>query len=324
MQYSEGNLIDGRYVLEKMIGSGGFGEVWLARDNQTDLEVAVKIYVAMDQQGLDDFRKEFQLSFNLNHTNLLHANYLGINTKDNRPFLVMPFCPRGSSTKRAGDMTEREIWKFLKDVSAGLAYLHAQTPPIIHQDIKPDNILVLQNGDFVVTDFGISKQLRLSMRRSASSNSAGAVAYMGPERFNKNYQTIKASDIWSLGASAYELATGDLPFSGMGGAFQKRGAEIPDLPGYSPELNNLIAGCLASETWDRPTAQQINDYTTAYLNGGHPAVTWSAPQVLPSRRSGTHRTFGAAAPRKRVPAWVYALVAVAGIVVGGLIRIFLV
>ena len=194
MQYSEGNLIDGRYVLEKMIGSGGFGEVWLARDNQTDMEVAIKIYVAMDKQGLEDFRKEFQLSFNLNHTNLLHANYLGINTEDNRPFLVMPFCPRGSSTKYAGNMTEQEIWKFLKDVSAGLAYLHAQDPPIIHQDIKPDNILVLQNGDFVVTDFGISKQLRLSMRRSASSNSAGAVAYMGPERFNKNYQTIKASD----------------------------------------------------------------------------------------------------------------------------------
>ena len=324
MQYSEGNLIDGRYVLEKMIGSGGFGEVWLARDNQTDMEVAIKIYVAMDKQGLEDFRKEFQLSFNLNHTNLLHANYLGINTEDNRPFLVMPFCPRGSSTKYAGNMTEQDIWKFLKDVSAGLAYLHAQDPPIIHQDIKPDNILVLQNGDFVVTDFGISKQLRLSMRRSASSNSAGAVAYMGPERFNKNYQTIKASDIWSLGASAYELATGDLPFAGMGGSFQKRGAEIPDLPNYSLELSNLIAGCLASDTWDRPTAQQINDYATAILNGGHPAVTWSAPQAKPTVRTGPLHPFGVNSSRKRTPAWVYALVAVVGIVVGGLIRILLV
>lgn len=305
MQYSEGYLIDGRYVLEKMIGSGSFGEVWRARDNQTDVEVAVKIYVAMDQKGLEDFRKEFQLSFNLNHTNLLHANYLGINTEDNRPFLVMPFCSRGASTRYAGNMSERELWKFLKDVSAGLAYLHAQQPPIIHQDIKPDNILVLQNGDFVVTDFGISKQLRMSMRRSASRNSAGAVAYMGPERFNKTYQTIKASDIWSLGASVYELATGDLPFSGMGGAFQKRGAETPDLPGFSPELEKMIASCLALETWDRPTAQQINEYATAWLNGNMPAT---------ERKKST---------RKRVPAWVYAVVAVAGLLVGGLIRYFL-
>ena len=319
MQYKEGNLIDGRYLLEKMIGSGSFGEVWRARDKQTDVEVAVKIYVAMDEQGLEDFRKEFQLSFNLNHTNLLHANYLGINTEDRRPFLVMPFCARGSVSRSAGHMTENEIWHFLHDVSAGLAYLHAQDPPIIHQDIKPDNILVLANGDFVVTDFGISKQLRRSMKRSASRNSAGAVAYMGPERFSKDYQTIKASDIWSLGAAAYELATGDLPFAGMGGSLQKRGAETPELPGYSPQLGNLIAGCLACETWDRPTAQQIADYTNGWMNGDDPAVTWSAPPVQPV--TGGRR--GKETAAKRVPGWLYVVVAVAGILIGGLLRLLI-
>ena len=78
MQYSEGQIIDNRYVLVRLIGAGSFGEVWVALDKATDIEVALKIYVSMDQQGLADFKKEFQLSFNLNHTNLLHSNYLGL------------------------------------------------------------------------------------------------------------------------------------------------------------------------------------------------------------------------------------------------------
>ena len=361
MQYKEGNLIDSRYVLEKLIGNGSFGEVWLARDNQTDVEVAIKIYVAMDQQGLEDFRKEFQLSFNLNHTNLLHANYLGINTEDNRPFLVMPFCPRGSVSRYAGEMTEDDIWRFIKDVSAGLAYLHAQDPPIIHQDIKPDNILVLQNGSYVVTDFGISKQLRRSLKRSASLNSAGAISYMGPERFSKNYQTIKASDIWSLGAAIFELATGELPFAGMGGSLQKQGAEIPEASGFSKDLNVLLNGCLAKETWDRPTAQQINEFATAHIKGLQPKAAWvpevaekvepaaperkepSSPASYSSRSqlnqtqmvsgqsgykpyevgngSSVRYSQQCTSSSKTTPGWVYAVVAVAGLLVGGLIRI---
>lgn len=369
MQYKEGNIIDERYVLEKLIGNGSFGEVWLARDNQTDVEVAIKIYIAMDQQGLEDFRKEFQLSFNLNHTNLLHANYLGINTEDNRPFLVMPFCPRGSVSSYSGDMTEDEIWRFIKDVSAGLAYLHAQDPPIIHQDVKPDNILILQNGSYVVTDFGISKQLRRSLKRSASLNSAGAISYMGPERFSKNYQTIKASDIWSLGAAIFELATGELPFAGMGGSLQKQGAEIPEASGFSKDFNVLLAGCLAKETWDRPTAQQINEFATAHIRGTNPKPTWvaelaasddnpavkeenaipvnpaSSPVNSNSSRSSLHQTqmvtgqggYKSYEPvngssvryyspqkttsNKSIPGWVFAAVAVVGLLLGGLIHI---
>lgn len=273
MQYSEGSTIDGRYVLTALLGRGSFGEVWLAKDSQTDLEVAIKIYIALDEQGLEDFRKEFQLSFNLNHTNLLHANYLGVN-EDDRPFLVMTYCRNGSVSRNAGDMEEKDIWRFIRDTASGLDYLHTQDPPIIHQDIKPDNILMLNNGTYVITDFGISKQLRRSMRKSANSSSAGAVSYMGPERFSKHYQAVKASDIWSLGAAIYELAVGDLPFCGMGGSLQKQGADIPDLPdSFSPELNDVVAACLAMETWDRPTAHQLYDYAQKHLDGeeSHPA-----------------------------------------------------
>lgn len=282
MKYSEGSLLDGRYQLKRFIGSGTFGEVWVANDMATDLEVAVKVYVAMDELGLNEFKKEFQISFELNHTNLLHANYLGVNTEDNRPYLVMPFCPNGSVSRYIGRMSEADLWRFIRDVASGLAYLHSKNPPIIHQDIKPDNILILKNGDFVVTDFGISKQLRSTLRKSAVSlNSAGAISYMGPERFSKQYQAVKASDIWSLGASIFELATEELPFCGLGGSLLKQGADMPELPEtYSRTLNMICQACMVKETWNRPTAQQLADFAIKYIEGETPKITWKIPEDI--------------------------------------------
>jgi serine/threonine protein kinase len=173
-------------------------------------------------------------------------------------------------------MSEADMWRFIRDVASGLAYLHSMNPPIIHQDIKPDNILILRNGDFVITDFGISKQLRATLRKSANSlNSAGAISYMGPERFSKQYQAVKASDIWSLGASIFELATEELPFCGMGGSLLKQGADMPELPEqYSRALNMICQSCMTKETWNRPTAQQLADFASRYIDGETPKITW--------------------------------------------------
>lgn len=280
MQYTEGYLLDKRYVLQRYVGGGSFGEVWVALDQETELEVATKIYIAMDEKGLEDFKKEFQLSFELNHTNLLHANYLGVNEADRRPYLVMPFCPDGSVSQYAGQMKEEDLWRFIHDTAAGLAYLHSQNPPIIHQDIKPDNILILKSGDYVITDFGISRQLRQSMRKS-DVGSAGAISYMGPERFSKNFSAVKASDIWSLGASIYELAVGDVPFCGMGGGLQKQGADMPELPEeFSERLNMVCQSCMAKETWNRPTAAQLRDYSAQVLDNRNPEITWTLAEDI--------------------------------------------
>lgn len=276
MQYSEGYLLDDRYYLKRFIGSGSFGEVWVAVDRETDIEVAVKLYLSMGSAGQDDFKKEFQLAFELNHTNLLHANYLGSTAEDNRAYIVMPYCPEGSVSKSAGKMSEKELWKFIRDTASGLAYLHEQVPPIIHQDIKPDNILISKTGDYLITDFGISKQLKNSLRQSAVRlNSAGAVAYMGPERFSNGYRAVKASDIWSLGATVYELATGELPFCGLGGGMQKNGADMPELPGeFSDEFRFAVLSCMSLETWERPTARQLESFADAVLNGREPSAPW--------------------------------------------------
>ncbi len=257
MEYQEGQLVDGRYSLERFIGSGSFGEVWVAKDTQTDMEIAIKIYISMDKHGLEEFKKEFQVSFDLNQTNLLHSNYLGVDATDSRAYLIMPFCPEGSVTSRIGQMTENELWKFIYDVASGLAYLHSHN--IIHQDIKPDNILISRTGDYLITDFGISRQVRATLRRSARNASvSGAPAYMGPERYSSNPLPIKASDIWSLGATIYELAAGDLPFCGMGGVMQKNGADMTELPEhFSEAFKSVVYRCLALEPWDRPAAKDL-------------------------------------------------------------------
>lgn len=264
--YSPGTLFDGRYLLKEQKGRGSFGEVWLATDQQVGVDFAIKIYVAMSSQGLQDFRKEYQLSCNLINSNLLHANFMGICQENSCPYLVMPFCPCGTSSM-IGNVDEHTLWKFLHDVANGLSYLHNQNPPIVHQDIKPDNILQSQNGDFVITDFGISKQMRATLN-STANNTSGALAYMGPERFSGDYQTIKASDIWSLGATLYELATGRLPFEGRGGSLLNAGAELPNLPDtFSQEINQVMRSCMAKEPWERPSSSQLADMAESVLKG---------------------------------------------------------
>lgn len=119
-------------------------------------------------------------------------------------------------------ITETESWHLLHDVAEGLAYLHAKTPPVIHQDIKPDNILINDENRYMITDFGISARIRSTLRRNqGQESSGGTLAYMGPERFGPSPAPIMASDIWSLGATMYELLTGMPPYGDHGGVLQK-------------------------------------------------------------------------------------------------------
>ena len=267
---SENRLFANRYRLIKRLGQGAFSEVWKAEDTKAgNLMVALKVYApdkGLDEDGAKVFSEEFAIVFNVHHSNLLTPNYF--DEENNSPYLVLPFCEQGSALKLVGKMDERQVAQFLHDVSSALAYLHAKD--IIHQDIKPDNVLIDGEGNYMVTDFGISTRIRSTLRRSVGDKkSAGTTAYMGPERFSKNPDPIKASDIWSLGATVFELMKGDVPFGEMGGGMQKMGAEVPDIPGnYSPELKQLIERCLASETWNRPTAAQLRDTCDNYLRTG--------------------------------------------------------
>lgn len=261
-------LFANRYQLRSLIGRGGFSEVWLAHDTWTDLDIAIKVYApgqGLDSDGLKEFCQELAGVHHLTHPNLLKPDH--VDQWENMPYLIMEYCPKGALSKQVGKLSEKQVWKVLHDVAAGLAYLHSKD--IVHQDIKPDNILLDESGNYRITDFGISTKARTTLRKSmlGASTSGGTMAYMGPERFSAQPAPTKASDIWSLGAMIYELITGDVPFGEIGGGMQKNGAEIPDIAQpISPALTQVIHLMLAKETWDRPTAETL--------------VTWAADPSL--------------------------------------------
>ena len=271
MQLQQDTLFDNRYLLKRLLGCGGFSEVWLVEDLKVgNKKMALKIFVpdsGLDDDGVQLFSSEFELVFDLNHTNLLRPAHFDVCERS--PYLLMPYCEQGSANKLVGRLDEEEAWLFLHDVSAGLAFLHAQNPPIIHQDIKPDNILKDNTGNYQITDFGISTKARSTLRKSMNTaKSGGTMAYMPPERFGKENTPIKASDVWAAGATLYELIAGDIPFGEHGGLRQKSGAEIPNIPGkWSNVLLEIIYRCLQRDPWDRPVAQQIVDWTEKRFRG---------------------------------------------------------
>lgn len=264
MDLAKGKIIAEHYQLIKQLGSGSFGNVWLAHNLLADVDVAIKFYGMLDRNGLEEFRKEFKTAYSLRHPNLLNINHFDI--FDNCPYLVLPYCEKGDVGHQIGKMDESEIWIFITDVSNGLSFLHSHHPPIIHQDIKPENILITADGHYVITDFGISHKLRTQLtKHSRTGNNYGTLAYMGPERFSAKPMVIIASDIWSFGATLYEIMEGKLLWDGIGGVVQRNHTELPAIENkYSAELNNLVKVCLNENPWERPMASTIYDYAVAY------------------------------------------------------------
>ena len=264
---TEKEILNGRYQLLCPIGRGSFGEVWMAKDLQLDITVAVKVYAALDGKGITEFKDEFKNVYKLHHPNLLRPDYF--DTIGNNPYLVMPYCPKAADDL-AGRMTEHELWRFIRDVASGLAYLHDND--VIHRDIKPENILQEERGDYVISDFGLSTKMRSTLRQASMRQNdgfSGTIAYMAPELFTSKPAAVKATDVWALGVTIYEMTTGELPFCGQGGCMLNAGAEIPELDStkWSSSLNEVIRLCLAKETWDRPTAKDLAEYSKLVMNG---------------------------------------------------------
>lgn len=149
----------------------------------------------------------------------------------------------------------------MADVSAGLSFLHSVNPPIIHQDIKPANILIDSNRNYCITDFGISVKSGVEDDRYLDNESSGTTIYMPPERFKDGYKPDTSSDIWAFGATAYEILTGDVPFGNQGGAAQLEGTPIPPIKEAIPKkIKNIVYACLNADPQKRPSAEYIAEY----------------------------------------------------------------
>ena len=278
---SNGDLFDGRYkLLYPLSKDGGTADVWLAIDmntvdkdefeedeNETSkqeegLKVAIKVYRpqnALDIEGERRFRDEYTIVYNCHHTNLLQPYNFSIFKET--PYLVMPYCQKGSSEQLIGKMTdENELWRYIHDVAAGLAYLHGCEPPIIHQDVKPANVLMHENGNYALTDFGISSKSGGNTVSAYEEEVSGTMAYMAPERFTDSSTHRKESDIWAFGATLYELLTGTPPFGENGGYSQTEDASIDISNLYvNNDIKKLISACLSADFSTRPTAHQLEE-----------------------------------------------------------------
>lgn len=266
MELQSGFLFHNRYMLVAPLGSGASAQVWKAMDTRANnLIVALKIFsesTGMDSYGFQNFQKEFTTVFNMKQSNLLPPT--GYDVCDGMPYLVMQYCENGSCTSMAGRVDNNDVIKFMHDVAAGLEYLHDHN--IIHQDIKPDNILLDDNCNFLVTDFGISVSTAAGLADSAGM-SGGTRAYMGPERFSGT--TVPASDIWSLGATVVELITGNPPYGEHGGLLQAQGEPLPQLPNtLPPEVKSMILSCLNEDPDRRIKANEIREKIELYWETG--------------------------------------------------------
>jgi hypothetical protein len=191
----------------------------------------------------------------------------------------------------------------MHDVASGLAYMHRREPQVIHQDIKPDNVLVDDDGRYLITDFGISVKVRSTLHKDVTNAMSMTFAYAAPERFSRKKKPTPSSDIWSLGATIYELLDGDAPFSDIGGMMQQKGAEIPEVEGaFSKELCNLVERCLALEPENRPSAEDIVTVARQHVGGLSQTVVESRPikevHTPTKRTTAGKKTNAAAKPEK--------------------------
>ncbi len=268
MTLKKGTLFDKRYLLVTDLGKGASAQVWLANDTMAaGMKVAIKVlssHHGIDTVGIQNFQREFTYVYNIQHQNLLTPSNYAI--CEGTPYLVLPYCENGSATSMLGRSDENDIIRFLHDVAAALECLHANK--IIHQDIKPDNVLLDDNCNFLVTDFGISIQSS-DVTKNKAGRYGGTQPYMGPERFEKDAVPVKMNDIWAMGATAYEMITGNPPFGDNGGMVQAMGEPVPDLPDtLQPELRQLIFSCLDPEPWNRPSAEYVRKITQRYIETG--------------------------------------------------------
>ena len=203
------------YKIEKLLGAGGMGEVYLARDNKLNRMVALKIlpwHFLADTERSARFQREARALSSLNHPNLVTIYEVG--DENGLHFIVMEFIDGQTLSSLREKLTLRELLSIVAQVAEALSAAHQAG--IVHRDIKPENIMVRPDGYAKVLDFGLVKLNEVAMSGEPNTQhgvAMGTLAYMSPEQA-AGEPVDQRTDIWSLGVVLYELATGQKPFKG--------------------------------------------------------------------------------------------------------------
>ena len=210
----KGQKINDRYEIIRILGEGGMANVYLANDTILNRKVAVKVLrgdLANDERFVRRFQREALSASSLSHPNIVEMYDVG--EDDGNFYIVMEYI-EGKNLKqlikRRTRLSLPEVVDIMKQLTDGIA--HAHDSFIIHRDIKPQNMLILDNGLVKITDFGIAVALN-STQLTQTNSVMGSVHYLPPEQAAGKGATFK-SDIYSLGILMYELITGTLPFRG--------------------------------------------------------------------------------------------------------------
>jgi len=245
------------YVVERKLGEGAFAAVFLVRDVQLKRSLAVKVMspdAIVSHSALERFRREAETVAGLSHPNIVPLYFVG--QKDDLVYLVMQAIDGGSLAdriKREGRLPIDEATRILGEVASALAFAHRRG--VVHRDIKPQNVLLdVETNRALVTDFGIARTAEAqNASLTATGMMVGTPAYVSPEQVSGEPSDHRV-DIYALGVMAYEMLTGDLPFSAPTpmAMLMKRLAEPPpplrsvrgDVPAA---LENTISACLATD-----------------------------------------------------------------------------
>ena len=263
----KGQKINDRYQIIKSIGEGGMANVYLAYDTILDRNVAVKVLrgdLATDEKFVRRFQREALSASSLSHPNIVEVYDVG---EDNGQYYIVMEYIEGKQLKqllkKRGKLTISEVIDIMLQISDGLSVAHDNY--IIHRDIKPQNIMILENGLVKITDFGIAMAMN-STQLTQTNSVMGSVHYLPPEQANGKGSTLQ-SDIYSMGILMYELLTGELPYKGDNAveiALKHLKEPLPSVREKVPEVpqsvENIIIKATAKNPKNRyPDARAMNE-----------------------------------------------------------------
>jgi serine/threonine protein kinase len=257
-----GTSLNGRYRLEARVGAGGMSTVYRAFDETLQRPVAVKLMnreVASDSDQLERFRREARAVAQLSHPHIVGVIDAG--EDDGRPYIVLEYV-EGETLKdrirRLGRLPVAEAVAYAIEIARALGAAHSRH--IIHRDVKPQNVLIDEEGSAKVTDFGIARTLEED-GLTADGRVLGTTDYVSPEQALGQHVSGQ-SDLYSLGVVLYEMLTGEVPFKGENQvtvAMKHVREELPDIQVKRPEVSAALAAVVETATAKREDDRYADD-----------------------------------------------------------------